>query len=254
MLSKDKLIVITDDLPESDQVISHVVGAAGKIITSTDVNTSVALDVNVVKMAGQYTEDSAHVDGALGNLLLAVRKDTEGPLAGTDGDYSVLQTDEFGRLRVIADMDAISLRSEHAEDSAHVDGDFGSYQLSVRQDTLASSTTASGDYQSLKSDSLGALWIHALPQDAPNTSLVAAAAVVGISAAALLASPLASRKRLVIQNLGNKAIFIGGAGVTVASGLRIASNATYEMDLGAGVVLQAISTAAAQDVRVMEVS
>ena len=50
--------------------------------------------------------------------------------------------------------------SEYAEDTVHTDGDTGSYALNVREDTLTTSTTASGDYQSFKSDSLGRLWTN----------------------------------------------------------------------------------------------
>jgi hypothetical protein len=44
------------------------------------------------------------------------------------------------------------------EDSAHSSGHSGSHQLSVRQDTLAASTDADGDYASLKSNSVGELY------------------------------------------------------------------------------------------------
>lgn len=53
-----------------------------------------------------------------------------------------------------------------AEDAAHASGDVGIFGLSVRQDTLASSTTTDGDYQAIKSDSLGAGYVH--ETQAPN--------------------------------------------------------------------------------------
>lgn len=47
-------------------------------------------------------EDSAHTSGDRGVLALTIRNDTGGPagLAGLDGDYQGLQTDQFGRLPV----------------------------------------------------------------------------------------------------------------------------------------------------------
>lgn len=45
-----------------------------------------------------------------------------------------------------------------AEDSANTSGDNGIHLLSVRQDTLASSTSTDGDYQDVKSDSIGAVY------------------------------------------------------------------------------------------------
>jgi len=46
-----------------------------------------------------------------------------------------------------------------AEDSAHTSGDDGQHVLMVRQDTLAASTSADGDYGSFKGDSLGRLYV-----------------------------------------------------------------------------------------------
>lgn len=47
-----------------------------------------------------------------------------------------------------------------AEDAGHTTGDVGVMALAVRQDTLASSTSATGDYAALKVDSLGALYVN----------------------------------------------------------------------------------------------
>lgn len=49
--------------------------------------------------------------------------------------------------------------TEYAEDSAHTSGDLGSLTLVVRQDSLASSTSADGDYAALKVNAAGALYV-----------------------------------------------------------------------------------------------
>lgn len=54
----------------------------------------------------------------------------------------------------------VELDSEFAEDSAHASGDEGIQVLLVRQDTLAASTSADGDYGSFKSNNLGELYTH----------------------------------------------------------------------------------------------
>lgn len=46
------------------------------------------------------TEDSIHETNASGIVVLAVRHEAETSLADTDGDYTVLQTDSAGRLKV----------------------------------------------------------------------------------------------------------------------------------------------------------
>lgn len=55
-----------------------------------------------------------------------------------------------------------------AEDSAHTSGDDGQHILAVRQDTLAASTSADGDYGSLKTTAAGALYVSA---DISNTEI-----------------------------------------------------------------------------------
>lgn len=47
----------------------------------------------------QYIEDTAHVSGDTGDLILAVRNDVGGAM-GADGDYVPIQVDAAGRLRV----------------------------------------------------------------------------------------------------------------------------------------------------------
>jgi hypothetical protein len=48
----------------------------------------------------------------------------------------------------------------YAEDSAAASGDDGSFVLAVRQDTLASSTSADGDYAAFKVNSVGSLYTN----------------------------------------------------------------------------------------------
>lgn len=90
---------------------------------------------------------------------------------------------------------------------------------------------------------------------APDSGAQSAAALVGTSAVELASSPLANRKKIIVQNNGSKDIFLGGANtVTVSSGIRVPRGASFELDWGPNVDLWAISGAAGQDVRVMEVA
>lgn len=52
-----------------------------------------------ISSAASYAEDTPHVSGATGNLMLAIRSDSDAPTAN-DGDYTVLKLDEEGRLKV----------------------------------------------------------------------------------------------------------------------------------------------------------
>lgn len=60
----------------------------------------------------------------------------------------------------VANTISTQLTSEYAEDSAHSSGDNGVAILGVRQDTLAASVDADGDYASLKVNALGEVYVH----------------------------------------------------------------------------------------------
>jgi hypothetical protein len=119
-------------------------------------------------------EDTAHATGHIGQFILAVRNDTPSALAGTNGDYIPFTTDNTGRLYVNCNTHAVTQSGTwnigtvtpgsaatnlgKAEDAAHTTGAVGVMALAVRNDTLASSTSANGDYATFSVDSVGALW------------------------------------------------------------------------------------------------
>lgn len=158
-IAKDKLILDTTALSDSDNVGAYLRSSDGTLITHTTVAGKEALDVNLVGGAdsGIFAEDSAHVSADKGQFILAVRRDADTSMVDADGDYAPLQVDENGRLKVVADLE-VNISMEKAEDSAHASGDIGSFTLGVRQDSLASSVDADGDYAALKVNSRGALW------------------------------------------------------------------------------------------------
>jgi len=64
-----------------------------------------------------------------------------------------------GALDVNLASGSLSTAYAYAEDSAFTEADEGVHNLTVRQDTLATSTSADGDYASMKSDSLGRIYM-----------------------------------------------------------------------------------------------
>jgi hypothetical protein len=52
-----------------------------------------------ISSAASYAEDTQHASGDIGNLMLAIRSDSDAPTAA-DGDYTILKMDEEGRLKV----------------------------------------------------------------------------------------------------------------------------------------------------------
>lgn len=113
-------------------------------------------DVTIDSSSIVHAEDAVHGTGDAGVMSLAVRQDTGATLVSTDGDYSPLQVDGSGNLRV----NVASAGTEFNEDTAHTTGDAGTMILGVRNDTLASLVDTDGDYAPLQVNASGALYIQ----------------------------------------------------------------------------------------------
>jgi hypothetical protein len=74
------------------------------------------------------------------------------------------------------------------------------------------------------------------------------------TAESVVASVLADRKYLHIYNAGNQKIFIGGAGVDIATGFPISPGSYMELRAGAAVDVQVAAKAASSDVRNLQLS
>lgn len=234
-------------LPTQQAIIG---GYDGTNVRAIKTDSAGELQVDVLSLPGSlqgYADGSVWSAGSFGAELLAVRKDASGPLSGVaDGDMSPLQVNANGELKVSA---AVDFAGDYAEDSAHANGDIGLYMLSVREDTLASSTSASGDYQSFKTDALGRLYANNSHQ-----SMAYGSVSVTTSATDLVASDLANRKRILLQNLGTKKVYVGDASVTTANGIELFPGNSIELDIGPQIDIYAIAAAGSQDVRVMELA
>jgi hypothetical protein len=72
----------------------------GLVAILADVWDSTNHQLRIVGGPTQYPEDQAHVSGDLGMLFLGVRQDAAGSLSSNTGDYTPLQLDDQGQLRV----------------------------------------------------------------------------------------------------------------------------------------------------------
>lgn len=123
------------------------------------VNADGSINVALGAGSGIFAEDAAHVSGANGQFVLAVRNDAAATsFTSADGDYSPIAVDEFGRVFVNAEFTSTA-DFVYAEDSAANSGDQLAAVAAVRQDSLAASVSTDGDYGTLKINSLGALWV-----------------------------------------------------------------------------------------------
>lgn len=177
------------------------------------------------------------------------------------GNTMVVNAD--GSINVNADI-SVTSGAEKAEDSAHSSGDIGQYVLAVRQDTLANSVSADGDYASLKVNNVGSLYTYVTGSD-PLTVNDAALANTAIANAAnlltaantaedVVASPLANRKYLFIHNEGNLKVYIGASGVTSSNGFPISPKAYMELRCGAAVDIEWVAANTNQEIRTLELA
>jgi hypothetical protein len=104
--------------------------------------------------------------------------------------------------------------------------------------------------KSLICDSDGRLYVSTATT--PSNVAVNSAAVVGVATSQILAAN-GSRKQVTIQNLGTVAVYISyGTPATLATGYQIPSGGSYIENVYTGAI-NAISSLAAQDVRIVEI-
>lgn len=233
MLSKDKLIFDETDVASSDQVGAHLLGSGNAKITSSTDGLREALDVN---------------DSLVRAELVAVNNELDThttSLAAIQGKTDQL-TFNAGRLEVLAD---IRLESDVADDAIDTENPFKMGSRAI--DGALFAISASGDKANVVSDMFRRVYVN----NAPNVGFKVSTATVGLTAAELVSVPLLGRVRLMIQNLGNKEIYIGFDNtVTATTGLRITAGAFLEIPFGEDLDIWAISLAAGQDIRIVEIA
>lgn len=178
-LTLERLLFDPAAAADGPLVGSYLLGAGGTVITET----GTALDVNIASAMGLgiYAEDSASVDGALGQLSIVVRQDVLATDTSADGDYSFIKSNLKGELYmkdsdalarlVLINSDTTAILADTAtidsnlasivklEDSAHSSGNAGVMALAVRNDTGAVLAGTDGDYIPFSTDSLGRLFV-----------------------------------------------------------------------------------------------
>jgi hypothetical protein len=221
-------------------LIGHVSDALKVNISNASIVVS-ATDLDIRNL--DYTLDNVAIKGASGNEL-------------------VINAD--GSINANVDV-SVTNGSDKAEDAAHASGDIGTYILAVRQDTLANSVSADGDYASLKVDATGALYVNVASSGSltvsdaalANSSILSAVKVLGLAntAQGVVTSALASRKYLNIYNNDNTKVFIGGSGVTAANGFPVSPGSYMELRAGAAVAPFFVGqTGKTPEIRTLELS
>lgn len=235
-----------------DSVAAWLADGAGTAITSTggaiDVNiktSDITLDVDL-QAGAEKAEDSAATSGDIGNFVLAVRQDTLASSTSADGDYSAFKVNEKGELYV-KDADVLAQLISGVTVTAT---DLDIRDLSAAQDNVAISDGV--DTLAINAD--GSINVVAPDSSLANTAILASAASVTTTSAAVLGSALASRKALTVYNNGNKMVFVGQSGVSVSNGFPLPPGSLLEMKIGAAVALHAVAENGTQNVRALELA
>lgn len=126
----------------------------------------------------QYTEDGASAGAESLCLMGAVRRDTGASSSGTDGDYSTLNTDATGNLRV-------TTNTQYAEDAASAGGELMTLAGAIRADTANTTAGTNGDYTPLLTDANGRLHVISAFGSNQNIGTIGTSVTPGTSAAHL---------------------------------------------------------------------
>lgn len=153
-------------LPAGTNAIGKLAANSGVDIGDVDVTTVGTITPGTAATSLGKAEDAAHTTGDVGVMALAVRQDTLGASAGTDGDYGALKISAAGALYVNVAEGGITA---YTEDAASAGAESLCLIGAVRRDTAASSSGTDGDYSTVNTDSAGRLWVNASGVAVPVT-------------------------------------------------------------------------------------
>lgn len=278
-VAKGKLYFDVTDLPDSDQVASFLYDSLGNALTSTLVSGKQALDVNLVNsitvnadLNGIYNvgtnpnPDNVGIVRYARNAAPGLPQQTFLSTGGSPSADGIVSANVFGddsiafnmgyngttwdRLLSTSGQLQVLPNGNVADDGVDTGNPVKVGSRAISGALPAISTT--GDRADLLSDMYRRLYIN----DSPNIAAANVSVTVDTTAGgiALPTSALAGRRRMLIQNKGNKSIFVGQGTVTSANGLEVTSGSTMSLEIGQNIALKAIAASGSQDTRVFELA
>lgn len=264
-ISKEKLIAELDTPIEGDSVASFLRDGEGAKLTSTLNSGKQALDVFVTNPL----EIDVGLDAADDSVAAWLADGSGNALSSTSGALHVRIDSQAAAVNVAAtNLDIRDLA--FATDKVDVSGSsisISGTDIDIRDLAFATDKVdVSGS--SVTATVSGSVTVSATDFDIRNltaasdkvdarldaSTIASSAPSVTTTAAALVASALSGRRRMLIQNLGTQAIFVGGASVTSSNGVRIPAGANVELELGDAVSLYGVTSAGTADVRILEMA
>lgn len=246
------------DLYVSDTVaqgsLSTIAGAVSGTEMQVDIvgplpaGTNNIGDVDILTMPGTYVEDAVAAGGETGFLMLGIRQDAAGSPVSADNDYHPFVFNNDGELKVASD-----LTSDIADDAADSGNPIKVGGKAYTQASALSALSADGDRFNLAGDLYRRLWIN----ESCNVGWSIAAVAVGTTAVQLDSSKQAGRKKVVVQNLSDKDMFLGNSsGVLTTTGIILPKDTSLELPWGEALDIYAIGDtgASAEDIRIAQLA
>jgi len=261
-----------NSIAASSSIGAYVRAADGDLITSTLLGAKESLDVNVAGLTATdidirdlvYTTDSvtAHQGGTwtvgISGTVAVTQSTSPWVVSATDLDIrDLLYTQDSvtshqgGTWTIDSITNTVTVDATDLDirDLSHLAGK-DSVQIGDGT-TLFSGTTVGADH-GLDVNIIGG----DIDDDLANTAIENATTAVSTTAVNVVTSALAARKWLYLYNNGNKSLFFGKTGVTVANGFPMYRDTSMELRIGPSVTPQIIggTGASSEDLRVMELS
>jgi hypothetical protein len=264
-LNKDQLVLDTAALAESDNVGAYLRASDGTLLTHTTVGAKQALDVNVANTvvvsataldvrALAFATDKVDASGStveLGATSLAALENISATVSGTV---------EIGATSLAA-LESITVQNGAGVSAVNIQDGGNSITVDATAFDIRALAFATdkvdvgGSVVALDAPTLAALEsITAVIGGGVTAAFSAVAVDATVGGTDLVAVDLASRKKILIQNVSSKAIYVGNSGVTTATGIKVAAGSSAEFDAGPAINLFAITASGAADVRIMEVA
>lgn len=164
LMGMHQIAINTASLADGSTIAAYLTSASGALITSTTIGGK------------EYTDSKSPADFLSGTTYVA-GTDYLGAMGVVDnaGNWVPFTLNAAGELPVAA---TVNFAGDYAEDSPHVSGDIGLFTLLVRQDTLAASTSADGDYGAFKSNAAGELYVFDTTTHTTLTAILADTATI----------------------------------------------------------------------------
>lgn len=190
-------------------------------------------------------EDAAASDGGAGLAAFSRRQDTLVTDTSTDGDFSYLKSDIFGSLYTKS-----LVYSNVADDAVSSENPIFVGGYAMNMGSALSAVSAAGDKARFITDLYRQLFVS----DVANVAWTVAAESVTTTAAQIVATPLAGRKKVLIQNQSGAKIWVKNDNTVAANNtsVEINPNNVMEFPWGESQDIWAIAGSGTRAIAVME--